>query len=75
MAGRGRAGRCRKRSTAVKRWVHVRAAGQCHKHTGGSVRSAHNGNSPAGPYTLTICGIPLNPVPPRWQDLVLDFGP
>ena len=37
--------------------------------------SAGNGSGPGGPYTLTICGVHLNPVPPSWQDMVLDFGP
>ena len=37
--------------------------------------SCYNGSGTAGPHQLTICGIPLNPVPPRWQDLITDFGP
>ena len=44
-----------------------------HSYAQGNGPNGHS--SPAGPYALTICGIPLNPVPPRWQDLVLDFGP
>ena len=36
-----------------------------------------NGNSAGGPgpVMLTICGIPLNPVPAYFSDLVFDFGP
>ena len=37
--------------------------------------SAGNGSGPGGsPYMLTLCGH-LNPVPPCWQDMILDFGP
>ena len=36
--------------------------------------SAGNGSGPVGPYMLTPCGH-LNPVPPWWQDMILDFGP
>lgn len=35
---------------------------------------ASNGNGPRSPYMLA-CGMHLNPVPPCWQDLILDFGP
>ena len=43
-------------------------------YSNGNGASAHNGNGPAGPYSL-VCGMHLNPVPPRWQDMILDFGP
>ena len=33
-----------------------------------------NMNGPS-PLMLTVSGVPLNPVPPRWQGTILNFGP
>ena len=41
-------------------------------HSAGNGSGAVRGG-PAGPYMLTICGTPLNPVPPCWQDLLFDW--